>query len=597
MNNKIKNIICAMFLVNIYLVAYADEDYLRKFQTYQQYSENIPNTIDDDFINFIKIPSPLTNKLRDKLLYKLAANKDWQNYNKYYRISTNSELQCHAATARIKLNENKEQVLKDIMPLWLNGESQPDACDYIFNILLDEQKTKNKLINQRVAKALEKNNVALSLYLLKKSSPPQNNQITLLNIIHKNPNKISKLKSGDLQGDFYLYGLKKLVRQHPEKAMYLFKNPRAKMIMNNEQQQNFLAYFALYRAIRNKNDALYWFSKVDKKFYSNTLANWEITYSIANKNWQHLLHIIDKSEEKESSRLKYWQARAYESIGNKIRSKEIYAKISHQRNYYGFLASTKLNKKISIVNEKVIPNKEILMVYKPVLDKIKDLHDKKQIFKASRMINDFSSELGKTELSSFAYWVAKELKWNGKSIYLCNNEDLFNKLTLRFPLTYKNIIYQNATKFNIPVPLIYAIIRQESAFFEEIQSSAGARGLMQLMPNTAKLVAKKTKTTYKNALELNTPYKNIHLGTAYLKQLSNMFNDNLILIIAAYNAGPRQVTSWIKNNPKQDMDIWIETIPWAETRNYVKNVISFYAVYQYRLYNKYTLAEFTEYFK
>lgn len=606
MKNIIKNINKISFFKKIgfiyffYIIffnnsVFADEEYLHKFQTYQKYAENVPDVTDKDFINFIAIPSPLTIRLREKLLYKLAKKNDWDNYYKFYRHSTDISLQCYAQQARLKF-EDKNTVIKDILPLWLSERSQPKACANIFNVLLSDSKNNNKYINKRVVIALMNRNYSLASYLLKQSKPAQPEKLRLLNLVQSNPQKISTLTPGGLNGDFYLYGLKIISKQNPKLAVRLFNNPRAKKIMNHKQQQNFLAYFALYKAMRNNDDAPFWLEKVNKESYNPTLTDWEIRYAIGHRNWQQLLHLIKLSHDKDNLRLQYWKARAYAAMGNKIKAKEIYAKISKQRSYYGFLASQKLKKPLTLVNEEVTHKKDALITYKPVTDEIKRLIKNRQELQASRIINAFSSELGKSELSAFAYWVLKDLNWSGKAIYLCNNEDLFNQLTLRFPLTYKNIVYNSSKNFNVPAPLIYAVIRQESAFFENIISPVGATGLMQIMPKTALHVARKVKLSYNGPKDLNIPVKNINIGTAYLKQLSKSYNNNFILMAAAYNAGPQQVNYWFRNNPHKEMDIWIETIPWTETRNYIQSIVAFYAIYQYRLYQKRTLAEFANYF-
>lgn len=576
-------------------VAHADVEYLRKFQAYQKYAENVPNVTDTNFINFIKIPSPLTIRLREKLLYKLAKNNDFDNYYKFYRPSNDVSLQCYALQASLKF-EDKNKVIKDILPLWLTERSQPKACNYIFNILLSDTKNNNKYINKRVTIALRNRNYSMANYLLKQSKPAQSEKLRLLNLINSNPQRISTLNPGEFNGELYLYGLKIISRQNPKLAVRLFNNPKAKNIMSHAQQQNFLAYFALYKAMRNNDDAQFWLAKVNTEYYTDALSDWQIRYAIGHKNWQQLLHLIKLSHDKKSARLQYWKARAYSAMGNKIKAKEIYAKVSAQRGYYGFLASQKLKKPLNFVNEEVTIRTDALRTYKPVTDEIKRLVKNHKDLEASRMINAFSSELGKSELSAFAYWVAKELNWIGKSIYLCNNPDLFNQLSLRFPLTYKNMVYNSSKSFNIPAPLIYAVIRQESAFFENIVSPVGATGLMQIMPKTAMHVARKAGIAYRSPKDLNIPAKNIHIGAAYLKQLSRAYNNNFILMAAAYNAGPQQVNNWYRNNPHNEMDIWIETIPWLETRNYTQSIIAFYAIYQYRLYHKHTLAEFGSYF-
>ncbi len=138
----------------------------------------------------------------------------------------------------------------------------------------------------------------------------------------------------------------------------------------------------------------------------------------------------------------------------------------------------------------------ILKPYQPITDNIKYLYQTKQDGQASRLLNDFISELPKEDKSALIYWVATDLQWHGKSVYLSNSDELNNQLVLRFPLAYQPTINQYAKNYQIPSEFIYAIIRQESAFRRDVISPVGARGLMQVMPATAKVVAKREKIAY-----------------------------------------------------------------------------------------------------
>ncbi len=136
--------------------------------------------------------------------------------------------------------------------------------------------------------------------------------------------------------------------------------------------------------------------------------------------------------------------------------------------------------------------------------------------------------------------------------------------------------------------LVLGVIRQESAFDPEAVSSAGARGLMQLMPATAKYVAKKLGLQYtKDKLTSDTNF-NISLGRAYLSELLNDHGGSYVLAIAAYNAGPGRVSEWtarFRDPRRQDVDVidWVELIPISETRNYVQRVLENTQVYRHRL--------------
>ncbi len=220
-----------------------------------------------------------------------------------------------------------------------------------------------------------------------------------------------------------------------------------------------------------------------------------------------------------------------------------------------------------------------------------NLYKNKRIDKASLLSYELSNDLSKAA----QYQLAKRYatwQWHDKALMLANVSEHRNDLSLRFPLAHSDLIEKYAKKYNIPEAFVYAIIRQESTFRKQVKSSAGALGLMQVIPSTARKVSKKYKIplySMKNMYRANT---NINIGVAYLNQLATRFDRHPILMAAAYNAGPKQVLRWLKNSHKKETDLWIETLPWHETRNYLKNVMSFHAVYQHRLNDTPTLEPF-----
>jgi len=149
-------------------------------------------------------------------------------------------------------------------------------------------------------------------------------------------------------------------------------------------------------------------------------------------------------------------------------------------------------------------------------------------------------------------------------------------------LAYKKEIDLAAHKTKMDANLIYAVARQESAFSEKARSSAGAMGLMQLMPSTAKQTARKAGVPYKRN-DLYSANTNVHLGSQYLNQLLQKYDGNRILATAAYNAGPHRVNKWLKDKGDINFDVWIETIPFKETRGYVQNVLAYSVIYAHRL--------------
>jgi soluble lytic murein transglycosylase len=178
--------------------------------------------------------------------------------------------------------------------------------------------------------------------------------------------------------------------------------------------------------------------------------------------------------------------------------------------------------------------------------------------------------------------LAQHWDWPSQSILTLARLRQWNDLELRFPLAHRDEITDQAKDHGIDTAWIYAIMRQESAFMSDARSSAGARGLMQLMPRTAKQVARELKQSPVKLEDLYQPEVNIKLGAGYLNKVYRQLQESPVLATAAYNAGPHRVLSWL---PKQSQasDIWIETVPFKETREYLKRVFAYTVIYSYRL--------------
>ena len=588
--NKTRLIFLGLCL-NTAVCAESGQAYLDKFMMYSQWSQHLPTSPDPAFIAFIANDSPLSQKLREKWLYQLAYNKDWSTYSKYYQSSTDTHLQCYEQIALYQQGQ-RPQAIKSAQLLWLNGDSQSKACDQLFTLLLKNHELDDKLITQRLVLALEKHNLTLAAYILKQYNPPRLKEITLLMAISQNPRRITQLDPSELHNEFYLYGLKRMVSINMEQAIDLWHDAKTKKLMNHAQQQAFLAHVALYKAMRNHPDTPVWFAKVEPAFYNDVLLGWQIRFALKYRQWPQVEELINHAQDKDTPCWQYWLARAMEAQGKKVPADEVYQRLADTRNYYGFLASIRLNQNFSFKNERTVENTRLLLPYQPITDHIKALYISNQSLQASRLLNDFVSELSKDDKSALAYWIAHDLQWTSKSVYLSNNDELSNQLLLRFPLAYQASVTTYAKSYQIPKELVFAIIRQESGFRDDVISAAGAQGLMQIMPATAQAISKHDKIAYSDKKQLFSSQKNINIGVAYLQVLSKRFAKHPILMVAAYNAGPKQVNYWLKNHPPKDIDIWIETLPWHETRNYLKNVIAFYAVYQYRMKEKPDLTPF-----
>lgn len=591
-----KKLILLYLFYNVLLnpLVYAAPPYLERFKQFMYYKQHLPPDAQDaTFIRFISKDAPLSNRLRNKWLYELAKNKNWTTYATFYQNTSDLNLQCYHHIASYYQDSYQKSFDASYL-IWQEGTDKPPSCNALFNLLKNDPLFNEHLISERIRAALESNNTQQALLLMKHYHViPRGLIKTILNV-YQNPSQIRLIPTSDLQGSIYLFGIKRLAMQHLDKALSIWNADQHKHILDGKQLQALYVFIALQKAIKGHDDAVRWFAKIKPEYYTDLLLEWQIRYALKANNWSRVSKVIDSIQSHDAPIWSYWLARSLKAnpLLPNTTGEEHYHKIAPSRNYYGFLASYQIRKKNSFNSESTPKQMHLLKPYKSILQQVKALYLAKQQTQASQLLNDFILELPKNELSVLVYWLATDLQWYAKSVALADSDLLNDQLSLRFPLAYQKIIEHRARQYSVAPELIYAIIRQESKFRTDAGSVVGARGLMQLMPSTAKSICSQEHIHYKNPNDLYNPEKNIHIGTAYLKQLAKRFDNHPILIAAAYNAGPKQVLNWLRTHPPTDVDVWIETLPWQETRNYLKNVLAYYLVYQHRLYKRSDISPF-----
>lgn len=291
------------------------------------------------------------------------------------------------------------------------------------------------------------------------------------------------------------------------------------------------------------------------------------------------------------ARASYWAGKASEEIGNREDLKIWYERAAaFPATFYGQLALKKLNRELFLPAQSIEFNQNefkkfkenelvralilLLQVENRKLSRIFAMHlvtqakNTKDILMLSKILNDFNQ-------LSFSIFVGKKAIYN--NIYIPS---------LNFPVPNTELMNLINKNTEIPLPVTLAITRQESAFDTKAKSRAGARGLMQLMPRTARITAKKNNYKYKRVYLTSKPAYNVRIGSFYFKEMLNKFNGSYVLALAAYNAGPSRVNRWLKTygDPRKneiDPVTWMELIPISETRNYVQRVIE--GIYMYRM--------------
>lgn len=265
-------------------------------------------------------------------------------------------------------------------------------------------------------------------------------------------------------------------------------------------------------------------------------------------------------------------------------ARDALASLASTRNYYGFMAAQRTGRPFALERVRAdFDEQEIRAIAQhPAMLRALELDAIGERVQGRREIGWLIDHLTDRELLALAEY-ARRIGWHRHSIQATIAAEHWDHLDLRFPLAYSEPMLDNASKRNLQPSWLYAVARQESAFMEDARSSAGALGLMQVLPSTAELTARRFNIPLGSSYELLDERKNIQIGASYLRQMYDRYDENRILASAAYNAGPGRVDRWIVQRDPNPADQWIETIPFNETRNYVQNVLAFSLIYSIQL--------------
>ncbi len=534
--------------------------------------------------DFISIDS-----LKTSWLKQLIKQKKWQIFLDNYSPQKELKLRCQQLQARINTN-NYTYLLEDTRTLWLTGKSLPPQCDTAFARLYKSELMTNELVWERIQLAMERGNTGLVNYLSKRLDKDYRYWAKQWVAMHHNPTagtKNPKYPDTAVAREILLYGIKRLARQNITRSLRNWQKL--------QDNYNFIPVdiddvnlVITVRAAKNKHPkAAGLLDKLNPLLDSDEIFHWCLRTALKNKDWQRL-NRWTKDEPPEIPSVKYrwiyWRGRALEKIGDIEKANESYASIADQRDYYGFLAADRIGAKYQM-NHYPLPEdleaknkishlpgirraRELFVLYG-------DYRARREWQHALRSMTNYQKQI--------AAQLASEWGWYDRAIFTMSAAHAYNDLELRFPITYRDDIEKYAKKRNLDTAWIFALMRSESAFMEKVKSPAGALGLMQIMPATGRLTARKIGMKKFRTSDLLVAKKNIALGTAYMKEMQDKFNGSHMLATAAYNAGPGRSVKWSPKKGCKEPDIWIEQIPFNETRAYVKRVIFYASIYDWRL--------------
>ncbi len=530
--------------------------------------------------------------LRRDWLSHLAKTQQWNRFVQNYLPDSDSAkvpaLQCQYQWAQYNLGK-KDTALTAAKGLWTTLKTQPSECNALFAALRDANALPEELLWQRFASSLRGKKVtpetAMALTNLMSSAQQQIANAWLS--VHEHPALISQsdwLDNNPKAGEIFAHAVDRLTTKQLSAAMTLWDTQKARFKMNPATVDYIEQRIGLALAhAGNTTEAFLYLNKATS--LEEEARHWLIRTALREQNWAAVLQAVDKltAREKMEDKWRYWQARALTENGKAADAQAIYAELAQKSSFYGFLAADKLKTPYQF---KDIP----VPVSDDDIENIKQKQDIKVIFewfalnRATEATRQWWYMIKKSDSKDImtAAKLAQQWQMPKLAAFTLAKAEYWNDLSMRFPVLYVEQVNENPLKQSLDPAIILGLIRQESVFDALAGSAVGARGLMQIMPATGKQIAKALNEHWQSANSLYVPALNIRYGTYYYKQLLDKFNGQVALAAASYNAGPNRVKNWLPLKPMA-MDIWIETIPFNETRQYVSLVLANTLFYQQRM--------------
>lgn len=546
--------------------------------------------------------SYLGDRLYRRYLFSLAKHKRDKDLIYWYKAQ-HASITTTCKWLEARLNKGDKTAFNEISQIWQQPKSQPKECDEVFERWLSSDAFDAHIAWQRFIGALQAKQRGLARYVASLLPEQYQPYVKTAWQLDSRPYRLAKTlrftKDDAITRDLIRFGISRLAHNEPLKALQAWQNYEARIVFENSELRD-TKIRLLKRLIRKKHLGEASSILVNSPSVRNQSVIEHLIREFLNEErWQDVLFAINLLPEpdQEKDRWQYWRARAESklSIGSKEQHIAIYEHIAENRSFYGFLAADILNKLYSFdhVRQRYDETSLSLLASSPEIKRTKELWLQGHLSEAGAEWSYATRTMSAKELGQ-AGALADRWGWHEGAIRALIAGEHWNHLDERFPLAFSEHIQDAASAHRIQPELIFAIARQESAMSPNAKSSAGARGVMQLMPSTAKQTANKFGLKHKTT-DLYLPEHNIQLGAAYLSELLEKYQGNRILAAAAYNAGPYRVENWRNNRrSKLDFDVWIETIPFNETRRYVKNVLTYSVIYSYRMGETGTLVSDSE---
>jgi peptidoglycan lytic transglycosylase len=568
------------------------KDYpLYPYLEFWEMRDNLQHVSNEDIAAFITRyqGDSVSARMRQSWLYQLARQRDWAKFLEVYRGNQPVTLQCYKLQAQVNTGQTSGLV-DEALQLWLVGSSQVKNCDPAFKYLDDKHIITTELLWQRIRLAMQQGNPSLALYLAKKLSADDLAWVELWRDARNRP--VQMLDSPQLKKDsphareIILYSVRRIASSNTDLSYEKWAQLKPRYKFSDEEIAELEKNMALSAAWQRNPRAHEWLVAVPESAVDEKLREWRIRTAVSIGDWPAVVkHTAElPADEAQGEEWRYWRALALEQTGQHSQALDGFAQLARERDYHGFLAADFMNWPYEMGNKptEYDPASLEALGQRPGFIRARELYKAELFIDARREWAYITQGLSTNDLK-LAALLAEQWGWHDRAILTVAQTGDYSDLSLRFPIDYETEVRKIARDYELEPAHVYAVIRQESAFNKDALSPAGALGLMQLMPKTGSLTAKKHNIPLASSSLLYEPDKNITIGSAYLKQVMEEYDGNIVLASAAYNAGPHRVKRWLPEDEEKPAARWIAMVPFNETRNYIQRILAYIAIYDWRM--------------
>ncbi len=514
--------------------------------------------------------------LRWKKLFRLGRANWHKDFLFLYRPTDNVKLNCYKLEAKFRLKQDTDKDHREALRLWTHGKSQPKDCDTLFSIIQKRELITKEVRLRRINNALENRQLQLARWLAKSLDKSATDHINAWAQARRRPAKFLTTRAGEFP-EWVDMAASRLASKNPDKLLSLIKDRK---IPDSVRQQAILGT-ARTMAI-NLDPAAAPLLRMDLP--SNPiLDHWRVRFFIHFQEWPDVLRAISKLSPEERGEIEwnYWVSRALAMTGNPDLAFGGFRKAAESSSWYGFLSADYLG-----IPYDLHPKSERPSVFSiDTVDQRIDITIARLLFEegltvmARRQWDFVIGRLTEEEQKAAAI-LANRWNWHSRSAVTAHQSGLTDDYELRYPNAFETPLKNAAKRHDISLSWLSGLMRSESLFMHDIRSPAGALGLMQVMPRTGRQTAKELNLKWRGNNTLINPSTNIRIGSYYLAKQLNRFG-HPALATAAYNAGPHRVKRWMPDKP-MPLDVWVASIPFTETRNYVQRVLTAQVIYEWR---------------